>query len=129
MAVNYKVMARAEAGVPGGGHKKYYAVPSNSGKATIDDLIQTIEKTSTGSGADVHLVVYALIDAIEKELSNGRSVRLGQLGDIRLTFTSEGKDTPDEVGPDDIKRIKTIFKPAAKLQAALSNLRFVRIGS
>lgn len=62
MAVKFKVIQRSQPGVPGGGEKKYYAIPVSSGKLTTSEMISRIEKISTVSGADVHGSIYGAVD-------------------------------------------------------------------
>lgn len=124
MPVPYKVIQRGEPGVPGGGTKKYYARSVSKGVKDIDDLTQSIEKISTVSGADIRAVLYSLVDVISGHLSDGYIVRLGDLGSMRISISSDGFDTAEEVNNNAIRRAKILFSPESKLQNTLATLRY-----
>ncbi len=124
MAIKFKVIQRGKPGVVGGGEKKHYASVKISGEKTLAGLTREIEKISTVSGADIRAVLYAMVDVMETSLSNGEIVRLGDLGSLRVSVSSEGKDTEKEVTAHTIKKARTIFTPSVKLKTALNNLKF-----
>ena len=124
MSITYKVTEKGQPGVVGGGEKKFYATNVNSGEATVDDLITTIEKISTVSGVDISAVVYAFIDTMMGELSKGNIVRLGGLGSFRVSISSEGSATADEVNANSIKGAKILFTPGIKLKKMLNSLEY-----
>ena len=97
MAIKFSVIQRGQPGVVGGGQKKYYASAQSSGELTLAGLTKRIEKISTVSGADIRAVVYAMVDVMKDSLSEGQIVRLGELGSLRVSIGSEGKDTEKEV--------------------------------
>jgi len=84
-------------GVAGGGEKKCYASPVSSGEQTLAGLTRSIEKISTVSGADIQAVLYALVDVSIESLSNGTFVRLEELGSLRMSLKSEGKNKKEGV--------------------------------
>ena len=124
MSITYKVTEKGQPGVVGGGEKKFYATNVNSGEATVDDLITTIEKISTVSGVDISAVVYAFIDTMMGELSKGNIVRLGGLGSFRISISSEGSATAEEVSANSIKGAKILFTPGSKLKKMLNSLEY-----
>ncbi|MEO5909762.1 MAG: HU family DNA-binding protein [Pelobium sp.] len=100
----------------GGGTKKFYASAATSGEETIDGLTRSIEKISTVSGADIRAVLYALVDVISGDLADGRIVRLGDLGSLRISLSSEGAETANKITANSVKAGKTIFTPGPKLK-------------
>ncbi len=60
-------------------------------------MAKAIEKISTVSGADIRAVLYALVDVSIDNLPKGAIVRLGDLGSLRVSISSEGRDADDEV--------------------------------
>jgi predicted histone-like DNA-binding protein len=124
MAVKFKVIERGEPGVTGGGEKKFYASPNMSGEMTITELTTSIEKISTVSGADIRAVLYSLIDVMKDALRNGEIVRLGELGSLRISFSSEGKETEEEVNSSCIKSAKVLFSPGKELKTMLKTLEY-----
>ncbi|AEE16285.1 HU family DNA-binding protein [Treponema brennaborense] len=122
----YRVMERGEPGVAGGGKKKWYALAVNSREDTIDDITKSIEKISTVSGADIRAVLYALVDVSVQALERGEIVRLGDLGSMRLTLSSEGKEKEADVTAASIKKRGIIFSPGKKLKEMLETVKFTK---
>ena len=127
MPVKIKTIAKGQPGVPGGGEKKYYASPVLEGDMDLDALTKSIEKISTVSGADIRAVLYALVDVSIDGLSRGAIIRMGDLGTFRITVSSEGKATPEEVSGASVKKAGIIFTPAARLMEMLRNLKFQKV--
>ena len=124
MAIKYKVIEKAQPGIAGGGEKKFYASPALNGEMTLDGLTKRIEKISTVSGADIRAVLYAMVDVMKDGLSEGQIVRLGDLGSLRISISSNGEDAEDKVTQHSIKGAKTIFTPGTQLKEMLSLLKF-----
>jgi len=121
MSIQIKVVERGQPGVAGGGTKKYYASPVHGKEVSLDGLTRGIEKTSTVSGADIRAVLYAMVEEAVIGLSEGRIIRLGDLGSLRITINSEGRNTPEEVTATAVKKAGVIFTPGKKLQEMLKN--------
>ncbi|WP_108869403.1 HU family DNA-binding protein [Aquimarina aquimarini] len=123
MSVNFKSIARRDPrdimATP-----KHYAMVVSNGATDIDQLSQLISDGSTVTQADVYAVIIRLVNTIQNELSQGRTVRLGKLGSFNLSVNSEGVDTPDKVTPSLIKRTKIRYRPSLELNNMLKTLRF-----
>jgi predicted histone-like DNA-binding protein len=124
MAIKIKAVAKGQPGVVGGGEKKYYAVPVMGGERNIDKLTGLIEKICTVSGADIRAVLYALVDVAIDGLEDGNIIRLGDLGSIRITLSSEGKATPEEVDANCIRKSGIIFVPGSRIKKMLQGANF-----
>jgi len=124
MAIKFKVIERGQPGVVGGGQKKFYASTKISGEMTLDKLTKSIEKVSTVSGADIRAVLYAMVDVMKTTLDEGKVVRLGDLGSLRVNISSEGEDEAKKVTARSIKGAKTVFTPGAELKHMLKNLKY-----
>ncbi|MRI62554.1 HU family DNA-binding protein [Ornithobacterium rhinotracheale] len=127
MPIKYKVIQKGHPGVAGGGEKKYYASANLVGEKTLAGLTKEIEKISTVSGADIRAVLYALVDVMQTSLEEGNAVRLGELGSMRVSISSEGKSTADEVTAASIKGAKVIFTPGKDLKKMLNNLTYEKL--
>ena len=127
MAIQIKTVERAQPGVKGGGKKKFYASPVHDKEISLDGLTRAIEKTSTVNGADICAVLYAMVEEAVLGLSEGRIVRLGDLGSLRITLSSEGKDKAEEVTASAVKRTGVIFTPGSKLKDMLNNAKFKKV--
>ena len=127
MAIRIKSVERGQPGVKGGGRKKYYAAPVHDREITLDGLTKAIEKTSTVNGADIRAVLYAMVEETVLGLSEGRIIRLGELGSLRITLSSEGKDKPEEVTSSAVKKTGVIFTPGAKVKEMLNSAKFTKV--
>lgn len=100
MSVSYNIIERGEPGVAGGGDTKFYASAKMTGEVSINKLIERIEKISTVSGADVRAVLYALVDVIPDRMSDSNIVQIDGLGSFRISISSEGHETAEDVNCD-----------------------------
>jgi predicted histone-like DNA-binding protein len=124
MSIKFNVIERGQPGVVGGGEKKYYASPVSSGELTLAGLTKAIERSSTVSGADIRAVLYAMVDVMKDSLSEGNIVRLGELGSLRVSFSSEGKATAKEVNDSAIIGAKVIFTPGKDIKTMLESVKY-----
>jgi len=124
MPISYNIIERGEPGVAGGGETKFYASAKSTGETNINQLIKRIEKISTVSGADIRGVLYALLDVVPEEMADGNIVRMGDLGSFRVSISSEGHATEDEVTSNSITEGRVIFSPGDKFDRMLNNLSF-----
>jgi predicted histone-like DNA-binding protein len=127
MAIQFKTIKRGQPGVAGGGEQKYYATPVMDGEQDLEGLTRAIEKISTVSGADIRAVLYALVDVSVESLGDGKIVRLGDLGSIRVTFGSEGVATEEEVSAHLIYRPGVVFTPGLRIKKALADAKYRRL--
>jgi len=79
---------------------------------------------STMCSGDVQGVIYTLVDVIVEELAEGNIVRLGQLGDFRVSISSYGFENEEEVNAQAVRRAKINFRPGPKLKRMLQILTF-----
>jgi predicted histone-like DNA-binding protein len=124
MSIKIKTIERGEPGVAGGGQKKFYATPVMEGELTLEGLTKAIEKMCTVNGADIRAVLYALVDVAVDNLSESRIVRLGELGSLRATISSEGKEKAEDVTANCIKSASVIFTPGARIKEMLDTVKF-----
>ena len=124
MAIKYKVIERGQPGVAGGGEKKFYANTVTNGEMTLNKLTKSIEKISTVSGADIRAVVYAMVDVMRDAMAEGQIVRLGDLGSLRISISSNAEDTAEAVNANTIKGARTIFTPGKDLKETLKILEY-----
>ena len=94
------------------------------GITTLEDLTKSIERNSTLSGTDIHATLYALVDVAIDRLENGGIVRLGELGSLRMSFSSEGKPTATEVKALHVKGTKVIFTPGKRIKKMVRSAKF-----
>lgn len=127
MSIEIKAIEKPQPGVAGGGVRKWYASPVQGKEITLEGLTRSIEKTSTVNGADIRAVLYAMVEEAVAGLEDGRILRLGDLGSLRITISSEGKATAAEVNATTVKKAGVIFTPGSKLQTMLKNAKYSKI--
>lgn len=81
--------------------------------ATTDDVAKRLSLISTVSPGDTYAVLVNLGDVLAELMSEGRSVRLKGVGTFYLSCrsSSQGVDTPEEVGPEQITGVNVRFIP------------------
>ncbi|MDR1199329.1 MAG: DNA-binding protein [Prevotellaceae bacterium] len=103
---------------------KLYAAPVNEGKVSQRDIAADIVGLSSLARGDVANVIDCLIDTVPKYLLMGRSVSLGELGTLRISFSSEGVASEEEFNVNLISGVKIIFTPSVELKKQIDGIRF-----
>ena len=106
--------------------KKYAQIAPIVETKTIDDAVRYIEKISAMSSGDIKSVLDGLQDYIILQLSDGHSVRLGDLGSFRITITSDGVDM-DETDFDPESLIKKVHVRFAESSRMLRDIKKDRL--
>ena len=104
--------------------KKYFAAPVHSGKIDKKQIADDLVLISSLSRGDISSVIENLLDSIPKYLLRGYSVQLGDLGTLRISFSSEGADDPDSFHVGMIRGKKIIFTPGPAFKKILADLIF-----
>ena len=106
---------------------KFYASPVYDGRVDLDELAWFAAKQSTVSKADCYAVLIALVDLVTYHLSQGKIVQLGELGNFRMSVSSEGQDLEENLTTSAIKRAKVLFSPGAEIRAMLKTATFKKV--
>jgi predicted histone-like DNA-binding protein len=101
---------------------KYYASNNSQGEVDVRELVDQIAERSTVTSIDTLAVLEALLKVIPRELSNGKIVRLGDLGSFRLTIKSEGSDQPEQFNHSMIKGTNLHFRAGKLFRNVLNNI-------
>ena len=99
---------------------KYYARLAPVSPVKLNQLAEAISAESTVTIHDVKAVLSALEAEIYRQLRNGYSVRLGDLGSFRPTLSSVGTETADEFTTSHIKKVNVRFHSSTKIRFELS---------
>ena len=102
--------------------KKFYATPIYNGLITKKEMADDLVLISSISRGDISSVIENLLDAIPKYLLRGFSVQLGELGSLRISFSSEGVDDPKDFVIGMIRGRKIIFRAGPGLKKILRDL-------
>jgi predicted histone-like DNA-binding protein len=103
---------------------KYYANAVNAGTFTIRNFAKEIAGRSSLTRGDIENVLNNFLDELPTFLKLGMSVKLGELGTVRLSISSNGADTPEAFNADMIKGVRTIFTPGSALKESLTDIKF-----
>ena len=126
MAVKYKMVPKKNNLVPP--HVvKFYPCAVSQGEVNLDDLAKIIADRSTMSAADCHGVIRALTDVIGETLSNGKIVKIDNLGTFTLTLLGTGAESDEPIGKSNIKEAKVRFQPAKHIKSYLKVLTYKRV--
>jgi len=104
--------------------EKYYLTTISQGSIDLKRMAERIAYQSTLTPGDCYNVLSALEKNVIEELSEGRIVRLGELGTFRISISSEGKETSKELNPAVIRKARILYRPAESMRAMLRNLKF-----
>ncbi|WP_436417335.1 HU family DNA-binding protein [Petrimonas sulfuriphila] len=104
--------------------KKWYAQPVNEGRIGQKEIATDIMDLSSLSRGDVSNVIESLIATVPRYLLMGKSVNLGNLGTLRLSFSSEGTTDPKAFNTGMISGVKVIFTPSVEFKEKLTKISF-----
>ena len=106
---------------------KYYARPSyNPEIIELNDLADDISDRSTVNSTDVKAVIEAFLQVIPTYMKRGNIVKVGDLGNFKISFSSEGKENPDELQSSDITNPKIIFTPSVEFKKKIEDVEITR---
>jgi len=90
----------------------------------LDDLARDITEETTVTSTDVKAVIEALVKTVIRRVSDGLTVKLGDLGSIYPTIKTEGVDKVDDFNTSMIKAVRVRFRPSAKVVREVSKSTF-----
>jgi predicted histone-like DNA-binding protein len=104
---------------------KYYANPVKSGDIDQKAIAKEIASRSSLTAGDVANVLENFLELLPTHLIDGKSVKLGNLGSFRISFSSEGVEkAKDFNAATQIKTIRTIFTPSPDFKRLISEIKF-----
>ena len=128
MATTYKLVQRRDMHKGATeGDKLYYAQAKSTGTSDMERLCSMIGERSCVSSADVKAVLDSLIYVMKLEMSDGKIVQLGEFGNFRITFGSEGTKVEKDFNATKIRRPKYTFSPGKALRSQAKVLRFEKV--
>jgi len=103
---------------------KLYASPVNDGTITQKMISTDIMDLSSLSRGDISNVLESLIATMPKYLLMGKSIKLGDFGTLRLSFSSDGVDEAKDFNTNMIRGVKVVFTPSPEFKLALERITF-----
>ena len=108
--------------------EKFYAAAIADGNVDLDRLAELISYQCTVTASDCYAFLMALEHNIVGELSQGRIVQLGRLGNFQVGISSEGKDVATDVSASAITKSRILFRPGKKMRLMLNEVSFRKAG-
>jgi predicted histone-like DNA-binding protein len=103
---------------------KWYATTVNDGKISKAEITKELASRSSLSRGDASNVIENLIDIVPKYLLMGKSVNLGELGTLRVSFSSEGVEDPAQFNPTKITGLRVVFVPSSEFRKELLDAKY-----
>jgi len=125
MAINYVLMQRVnpkDVTAP----RKFYAVAKSTGEETTRQLATEISKRTNLSTAEVFAAIEAFLDLIPERISEGKIVRLGELGSFSTSISSDGSEKEEDFNVTLIKGINLNFHPGKLVQKVLDTVDYAK---
>ena len=105
---------------------KYYATAAHGEEIDVNYLAKEISKSCTLTPVDIVAVIESFLDKMPHYLKNSNRIRLNKFGIFKLSFSSVGHESADDVSASDIKGLRVLFTPSVELKKELSDVSYTR---
>src|SRR5690606_31554107 len=95
-------------------------------KVILKELSDEVAEKSSLTRGDCYNVIQNFLSSMRKALNKGDIVKLDDLGTFRVTLSSEGVATPEELSSDNITKARIRFRPDEELEGMLATLKFAK---
>lgn len=107
--------------------KLFYAISSNNGKIGLRDVSNMISENCSLKNADVLAVLESLVEVVSDQLSQGKTVYLGDFGTFTPSIKSEGVETSEKFSQRNILKVKVNFRQGLEFKRRLALINFSKI--
>ena len=107
--------------------EKYYAAPRYMEELTVLDLAKDISDACTLNVTDVEAVLTSLVRKLPLYLKNGFKIQLGNFGRVKLSFSSKGYESPENVDASSITSKRILFTPSIELKNEIEKASFSKV--
>lgn len=121
----YKLVKRGHPGKPDS-PKKWYATPLSESPQTVKVMTRVATENTTLAPKELEAALELLGNYARQQLLQGHSVKVGDLGTLRITIQSEGVEDITQYNPQTmIKGARILFTPSKEFRdAVINNLQF-----
>ena len=109
--------------------KRWYPVLKSTKLVKEKEVAQKLAEETTLNPKEAEMAVSQLLKVVTVLLLEGHTVQLGELGSFRVTLSSEGSATPEEVTANKIERINVRFTESEALKTTMKKATFIDIAS
>ena len=106
---------------------KFYAAPQYTEELTVMDLAKDISDACTLNVTDVEAVLTSLVRKLPMYLKIGFKIQLGNLGRVKLSFSSKGFAKAEDVDANSITSKRILFTPSTELKNEIESASFSRV--
>ncbi len=106
------------------GKTMFYAQVDKPKVIEYEDVIKDIAEMSSLTTGDVRNAIDRLAYYLQRELTEGNTVKLGQIGTFRVAVPSRYVETEKEVNASILKKAKIQFYINRTLSSVAQNIRF-----
>lgn len=106
---------------------KFYSAPQYTEELTVMDLAKDISDACTLNVTDVEAVLTSLVRKLPMYLKNGFKIQLGNLGRVKLSFSSKGFAKAEDVDANSITSKRILFTPSTELKNEIESASFSRV--
>lgn len=106
---------------------KYYAKAVSNGTFEFEDLVKTLSEKCKLHEVDCLRLLLHMQEIMGEQLSNGKIVRFGELGNFQIGITSTGEITEAKVTQKVVNGAKVNFRAGKKFKKLLEVLTYEKV--
>ncbi|MCD8081268.1 MAG: DNA-binding protein [Bacteroides sp.] len=106
--------------------EKYVPRSVTMGEVSFEKLCQNVTLICGAHRGVVQQVIAGLVDAMVRDLDDGKSVRLGEFGIFRPGVRAHSADSEEEVSAENIYRKHILFTPGKLFKRTLKEISVTR---
>jgi predicted histone-like DNA-binding protein len=118
--MKYKLRERRNPSNPTAPHT-WHVSPVSSGKSSIKDFAKLLAEKSSLDPKEVEVVLNDFFDELPNFLKDGKNVKLGNFGSVRLGVTSKGVANKDDFSDATATTVRVVFAPCKDLKQSLAS--------
>jgi predicted histone-like DNA-binding protein len=103
---------------------KWYLTQEKTGTVGVQEIAREIEGRSALSLGDVQSVLSNLVEILPVFLRLGQTIKLEGFGSFRISVTSDGTETAEELSARNVKGVKMVFLPSVELKRSIEDISF-----
>ncbi len=126
-SVTYSLAERRDLKNLESGNKLFYAQAQARGVMDIREISDRIQRECTVTRSDIMAVLVALSGVVRDGLKNGEIIRLGDLGSLQISLSSEGVKDEKDFTSANIRRARVLFRVGQDLSDAMSGLTYTQV--
>ena len=124
MSLCFNVVPKVDPRSPRSGGRRYYAVLKSLGLLDEREVARQLSEETTMTPKEAEFSIHQFEKILIRNLLNGHTVKVGELGSFSLTINSTGCDAAEDVSVDCIKNVNLNFRPSERIKQAVNSAEF-----